>query len=122
MRTFQATGDCRIQTALNSLCKEITEQTGCPGEILYTPGYPPVINDPGWFARIQKAHPVRILERAYMTGEDFSFYQREVPGVYLLLGIGNTPPLHSPKFTFDLQVLTLGADYFTKLCRAGIDS
>lgn len=115
LRTFQEQTDRALQSSLSMLCIRSAKKTGCTGEISFSPGYPPVYNHPKLFAQIQKKHPVRCLDRAFMTGEDFSYYQKEVPGVYFLLGIGDTPPLHSPEFTFDPKVLTAGADFFTTL-------
>ncbi|NMA96293.1 MAG: amidohydrolase [Clostridiales bacterium] len=48
-----------------------------------------------------------------MIAEDFSFFQREVPGIMMLLGSGNKKrgyihPLHSNKFNFDNDILAMG--------------
>ncbi len=117
LRTFQDSTDRRLVSALTILCRQSAQKNGCKGEIHFTEGYPPVVNHPALFTQLQKNYPVQILDRAFMTGEDFSFYQKEVPGVYFLLGIGDTPPLHSPEFSFDERLLAAGADYFTLLCR-----
>jgi amidohydrolase len=46
----------------------------------------------------------------YITGaEDFSYYQREIPGLFYDLGAGNPPGTnHSPFFTIDETVLEIG--------------
>ena len=115
LRTFQDRCDRRLTASLTMLCSRWAQKTGCIGKVHFSPGYPPVNNCPQLLRKIQKIHPVRILDRAFMTGEDFSFYQQQVPGVYFLLGIGDTPPLHSPLFSFDEKVLTAGADFFTAI-------
>lgn len=117
LRTFQDSADRYLVSSLTILCRQSAQKNGCKGEVYFSAGYPPVINHPGLFAQLQKKHHVQILDRAFMTGEDFSFYQKEVPGVYFLLGVGDTPPLHSPDFSFDERLLNAGADYFTTLCR-----
>jgi len=48
-----------------------------------------------------------------MLSEDFSYYLEKVPGVFMMLGCGNTEkgydnPLHSSKFNFDEKVLIDG--------------
>ena len=116
LRTFADSADRHLTASLTMLCNQIAKQTHCRGEICFSSGYPPVNNCPKLLHQIEKKYPVQILDRAFMTGEDFSFYQQQVPGVYFLLGIGDTPPLHSPKFFFDETVLTVGADFFTMLC------
>ena len=51
-----------------------------------------------------------------LTAEDFSFYQRRVPGLFFLLGTGDTPELHSPEFCFDDEaVLPAGVEFLKRL-------
>lgn len=100
-----------VQTAL---CKS----AGCNGKIYFTEGFPAVCNDNNLWNRVQKKCPVNQLNRTFWTADDFSYYQHHIPGIYYLLGIGNTPPLHSPEFTFDESILSIGADFFLRLCKA----
>ena len=50
-----------------------------------------------------------------MTAEDFSWYQRSLPGLFFFLGLGETPALHADDFQFDETILTKGADFFEHL-------
>ena len=50
-----------------------------------------------------------------MTAEDFSQYQKRVPGMFFFLGLGDTSPLHACDFDFDETILTKGADFFETL-------
>ena len=100
---------------LTRLAREVAEAYGCRGEILYRAGYPAVNNDPGLVGRLQEKLGVSMLKAPYLTTEDFSYYQQQVPGVYVLLGVGDTMPLHSPQFAFDPMVLPLGAGFFFRL-------
>jgi len=118
LRTFSER-DCRkIQCILNDLCSILSRQTGCRGRVTFSDGYPAVYNDRVLWERIQKKCAVKELSSTFWTAEDFSFYQKQVPGVYFLLGIGDAPPLHSPDFSFDEGVLSTGADFFLHLCQA----
>jgi amidohydrolase len=52
--------------------------------------------------------------KPFMGGEDVSYFQEQVPGVFWFLGTRNpgrefTHPLHSPLFDFDEAVLPVGA-------------
>ena len=54
------------------------------------------------------------LGRPSLGGEDFAFYQAEVPGAMARLGTGRGPrdlrtPLHSSTFDIDETALPLGA-------------
>jgi hippurate hydrolase len=50
-----------------------------------------------------------------MTTEDFSWYQRHLPGMFFFLGIGPCPALQSNEFNFDESILDTGADFLEKL-------
>ena len=53
-----------------------------------------------------------------MAAEDFSFYQRYVPGLFFLLGVGSETykePLHSPRFNFDEKDLLGGVEIFRRI-------
>lgn len=97
------------------LCRAAAEQTGCQGEVLFQAGYGAVENPGALFALAQSLYPVTQVDKAYFTCDDFSFYQRRVPGLYCLLGVGDTKPLHSDRFSFDPDVLSVGADFFEAL-------
>jgi N-acetyldiaminopimelate deacetylase len=77
--------------------------------------YPPVINDAVWTKKvIDILTPEQYIEaHPLMIAEDFSNYQKEVPGVFLFLGSGNEQkglvhPLHSNLFNFDEKILLQG--------------
>lgn len=110
LRTLSPRHQQLVQSALR-------KYAGCIGEISFTEGYPAVCNDHTLWIRVQKKCPVKQLNRAFWTTDDFSFYQQHIPGIYYLLGIGDTPPLHSPEFTFDESVLSVGADFFLRMCK-----
>jgi len=50
-----------------------------------------------------------------MISEDFSFYQQEIPGLFLFLGTGTNIPLHSDNFDFDEDVLNTGLKVYLTL-------
>jgi amidohydrolase len=50
-----------------------------------------------------------------MGAEDFSWYQQQVPGCFMFIGIGNKEkgvsyPHHHPKFDMDEQALSYGVE------------
>lgn len=116
LRTLREPVDGRLTHALTGLCREAAEKTGCRGEIAFSAGYPAVCNDSALWQQVQEKCPVTRIDRVFWTADDFSFYQKNVPGIYFLLGTGDTPPLHSPEFTFDETILSPAADYLESLC------
>ena len=54
-----------------------------------------------------------------MGGEDFSFYQQEVPGCYVWLGSRNEAKgikydLHHPKFMVDEEAIKVGVKWMVQ--------
>jgi amidohydrolase len=84
--------------------------------------YPVVYNDPLLCLNIKSIldnHHYQEL-KPLMTSEDFSYYQKIVPGLFLLLGTKNeakgfTHPLHSCYFNFDENVLYHGLETYLKI-------
>ena len=59
---------------------------------------------------------------ASTIAEDFAFYQQQVPGMYILLGVtpvgtntATAPANHSPLFTVDEAALSVGVRTLTNL-------
>ena len=50
-----------------------------------------------------------------MVTEDFSWYQRHLPGLFFLLGIGPCPALQAEDFNFDETALETGADFLESI-------
>ena len=76
------------------------------GEVLFSDGTPPVINDAALTALLADAaaeelgpENVIALSHASMGAEDFAEYLAYAPGVLFRLGLGNPTPLHSPRST-----------------------
>ncbi|GLJ55272.1 hypothetical protein SUGI_1186110 [Cryptomeria japonica] len=68
---------------------------------------------------VKPAHPV-------MAGEDFSFYQQRIPGVFFIIGIqnekvGSIHSPHSPFFFVDEDVLPIGAALHTAIVEMYFD-
>ena len=78
-------------------------------------GYPAIHNPIDLHDKVYAIAPFENLPEPSMTTEDFSWYQRFVPGMFFFLGLGDSPALHSDSFDFDESVLKLGADFFEKI-------
>ncbi|SHK36536.1 hippurate hydrolase [Anaerobranca californiensis DSM 14826] len=86
--------------------------------------YPPVINDNRLFQIVKSSlDPQRVeIVKPLMLAEDFSFYQQQVPGLFMLLGSKNEEkgfihPLHNGAFNFDEEILLLGVETYIKICQ-----
>lgn len=84
--------------------------------------YPPVVNDKELYKKfVDTMKDMNYVEHEALTiSEDFAYYQKEVPGVFMLLGTrseekGFVHPLHSCHFNFDEKVLLKGVEAFARI-------
>ncbi len=89
LRVFSEAMFDRARAELRALLDEVCAACGCTGEISFAEGYPAVANDDKLFARAEAAlSGLARVEQPLLIAEDFSFYQRHLPGVFFLLGVG----------------------------------
>ncbi len=116
LRVFSDEMFDRARAEIRALAQTAADEEGCTFELTFSEGYPPVVNDEALFARVEAALPE--LERVgepLLIAEDFAFYQRRLPGVFLLLGTGTGIPLHADSFAFDERVLLEGHAAYQRL-------
>lgn len=124
--------DYDMQKKLNELMefrvKAIAESYGATAEINIDKGLPITYNDPELTAKMlpsleQTAGKENVILINAITGaEDFSFYQKEIPGLFYFLG-GKSPeiesdkvtPHHTPDFFIDESGLLLGVKSMVNL-------
>jgi amidohydrolase len=121
LRSYDAEVRQELHARIRRTATHVTAAAGGTAEVEILDGYPTVINHPELsesilptLRRVAGAEQVR--ERDPVLGaEDFAFYQRQVPGVFLFLGIvppgvaaADAPPNHSPRFFADEAALPLG--------------
>lgn len=84
--------------------------------------YPPVVNDKELYKNfVETMKDMNYVEHEALTiSEDFAYYQKEIPGIFMLLGTrseekGFIHPLHSCHFNFDEKVLLKGVEAFARI-------
>jgi hippurate hydrolase len=55
-----------------------------------------------------------------MAGEDFAFMLNALPGNYILLGSGQSTPVHSAEYDFNDDILPVGASYWITLAEQSL--
>ncbi len=124
--------DMDMQETIFKRMEEIVEYTaksnGAEAELIIRPGYPVTYNDPALTASVvstlnatageENVH----LMKAITGAEDFSFFQKEVPGFFFMLGgmpKGQDPataaPHHTPDFYVDDSSMLLGIKTLSQL-------
>ncbi len=115
LRAFQDEIFDSLAAGLDRIANEVEESYGCTITVHKSSGYPAVLNPGDLYDRAAKCVDFASLELPSMTAEDFSWYQRRVPGLFFFLGIGDTPALHADTFDFDETILQKGADFLEAL-------
>ena len=113
LRAFQDEVFEDLQEGIRRIGREVAQQTGCTVDVQMNDGYPAVLNPAPLFDRVVNCGiPFTPLEKPVMITEDFSWYQRHLPGMFFFLGAGPAPALHADHFDFDEKILCRGADFF----------
>ena len=115
LRAFQDAVFDGLSQGLDSIAEEVQSQFGCTVNLHRSSGYPAVMNPGDLYDRVARRVSFGQLAEPCMTAEDFSWYQKYLPGMFFFLGLGDTPALHADTFDFDETILLKGADFFEVL-------
>ena len=115
LRAFHDEVFFSLRDGILAIGTEMESATGCSVKIHMNEGYPAVINPGALYDRVCKCVDFDELDAPSMITEDFSWYQKKLPGIFFFLGTGDTPALHADNFDFDEHILLKGADFFEKL-------
>lgn len=114
----------RMPGRIRSIAEGVAKGMGGGCSMDYVKGYPPLMNDPGLAERtigklkgILGPDHVVTAEKPALGGEDFSFFSREVPSLFLWLGCRpagvskeEMAPLHNNRFVPDEKAIPLGVE------------
>jgi amidohydrolase len=119
VRTFDQRVRSFAQRRIEELVKGVTQAARASYKLEYNVVMPPVDNDPQ-----VSAMAYEILKRSFEPGvvtadfspgmgcEEFSLFQKEVPGLFLFVGNDqeghSVVPIHSPNYVFNDEILGVG--------------
>ncbi|MED1286747.1 M20 peptidase aminoacylase family protein [Bacillus mycoides] len=124
VRTFQAETREKIPALMKRIINGVSDALGVKTEFRFYLGPPAVQND-----KVLTDFSIHIAEKMNlnvisptpsMAGEDFSFYQQEIPGSFVFMGTSGTHEWHHPAFTVDEKALPISAEYFALLAEEAI--
>ena len=118
LRVFSDEMSRRAEQGISAVAEQVAAELGCTVQVTFKNGYPPVVNDAALAKLARTAVPeMGELDEPLLIGEAFAWYQRFVPGVFMLLGTGTGIPLHADTFDFDESLLACGLDVYERLVR-----
>ncbi len=127
IRTFDKDMRAKVFEGMHRRVNGIAEATGTEIklELPYSASYPVTYNNPALTKAVlpimeRAAGKDMVFERRAVTGaEDFSFFQQEVPGVYVFLGgrdpkipADQAPAHHTPEFAVQDGAMKTGVELF----------
>lgn len=128
IRTFSKSLFLEIASYMEELHQAAEKIYGCEISMTADPGYPPVINDSKLVEKMVTAFQNAQLayqefRDPFFLGEDFSYYQEKVPGVFFFLGMRNEEKnfihgLHNNQFNFDESALLCGLKAFIAIAKS----
>jgi amidohydrolase len=118
-----------LHARVRRTAEKIAESAGAVAEVFIAEehAYPVTWNDPAlmraMLPSLQAEFGEGLIEAQPILGaEDFSFFQREIPGLYLFVGVRppgvpaeGFPANHSPKFDIDEAALAVGVRTLSRL-------
>lgn len=126
--TIRAFGEDTYNTLKSRIIKifeSVCATYGCVGAYEFRDMYPAVSNDQVLYGLLKDSVGKEDITelKPLALAEDFSYYQKKVPGLYFMLGARNQEkgfvhPLHSNKFNFNEDILISGIQMFYNLIRS----
>lgn len=115
LRAFQDEIFFGLRDGLSDIARKIEAEFGCRINVHTNDGYPAVMNPRSLYQKVKSLVRFTELDEPMMITEDFSWYQRSLPGMFFFLGTGNTPALHANNFNFNEEILVNGANFLEEL-------
>ena len=86
---------------------------------IYTRGYPVMTNSveqTEFAASVAKSVSGNCEDAPLvMGGEDFSYMAIERPGAYILIGNGDSAPVHNPNYNFNDEAISIGCSWWAEI-------
>ena len=119
IRTFDPLMQEDVHVRVTKIAESIATASGAKAEVIIRKGPPVTANDAALTAKmlptLERVAPGKVKVSELITGaEDFTFFQKQAPGLFFFLGItppeqaGKAPANHSPLFFVDEKALPTG--------------
>lgn len=124
IRTFEQDVRTRVLARFQEVVHGVAAALGTHAELRWVKGPPAVHNDPS-LAELT----VQAAERTGLTvvdtppspaGEDFAYYQKQIPGFFVFMGTSGSREWHHPAFDLDERALPLSAEFFAEWAKLAV--
>ena len=119
VRTLTDANRDMAQDRLTAIATQVGAAMGATAEVKYYRGYPVMANHSAqtdFAADVATSINGSCVEAPLvMGGEDFAYMLIERPGAYILLGNGDSAPVHHPKYNFNDDILPIGCSWFAEI-------
>ena len=131
VRTLDVADRQFIKNRIYELTENISQAFNLKSEINWIAGPPATKNDGAlaeFATEIAQKSGLEVVKPAdSLGGEDFAFYQEKIKGMFILVGTGESYPLHHPEFQVNPAALLttsnllarIGKEYLEKLTEKG---
>lgn len=121
IRTFDEQVRKHVLSRFEQVVEGVGTAFGTSATVKWLAGPPPVLNDGQWTGVAKLAaeqSQLQVVEPAVSpASEDFSFYQKEVPGVFIFVGTSGPQEWHHPSFDVDERALSGTATFLANTAR-----
>ncbi|NRT78825.1 amidohydrolase [Clostridium beijerinckii] len=113
-----------IAKRMNEMVSGIAQSFGGSAELIWHSGSPATNNTEEWVefsTKIGKrsGYDVRRISMG-LEGEDFAYYQRKIPGAFIIVGTGKSYAHHHPEYKVDEKAILNSSKYFAQLAEGAL--
>ncbi|SDG39939.1 amidohydrolase [Fontibacillus panacisegetis] len=121
LRTFDEGVRSTVRRRFDNIVAGVADAFESKASVRWIDGPPAVINDAAWAEQARNtANSIGLTvvdPLPSLAGEDFAFYLKKIPGVFVFLGTSGPQEWHHPAFDVDERALPIGASFFTALAQ-----
>ncbi|WP_160683985.1 amidohydrolase [Clostridium sp. C2-6-12] len=113
-----------IERRMKEITNGIALSFGGNAEVIWHSGSPATNNTEEWVEfstklGIRSGYNVKKISMG-LEGEDFAYYQKKIPGVFIIVGTGLSYAHHHPQYKVDENAILNCAKYFARLAEGGL--
>ncbi|MCH5250025.1 MAG: amidohydrolase [Lachnospiraceae bacterium] len=122
VRTMEREDRILYERRLREIAQMTAQAYGAEADVEWIAGCPATFNDKDMVNLCEiKAKEMGLataVEESSLGGDDFAFYEENIPGCYIKIGTGVGHPIHHTEFMVDTGMLHSAVEYMVELLKA----